>query len=151
MKSTLNNFTPVVKKAVTIFINELISDKIKTALRDSEKTEEEVEPGVEREEEERKRQAVTTEEEIEFYILTKMLLREFVETEHFISYKDTIPYFAITVDNDVRKWICRLYASKRRKVLTFRDDEKIEIENIYDIEKYKEKMEKIVKELIGKD
>lgn len=141
MQSTMEKYSPIVKKSITLFISELLSDKIKTFLRETEKEEQEPSESdkEELEEKEEKQQVVTTAEEIEAYVIIRYLLREILGDKHELTYKDTRSYFSITIDNNIRKWICRIFIQPTKKGIEFRDGEKIQIEKIEEIENYKEK------------
>ena len=140
-QSTMDKYSPIVKKSITLFISELLSDKIKTFLRESEKEgqESDVTEAEEVEEKEEKVPIITTAEEIEAYVIIRYLLRDNLEDKHKLTYKDTRSYFSITIDNNIRKWLCRINIQPKKKVIEFRNGEKIQIEQIQEIENYKEK------------
>ena len=151
MSSVLERFEPIVKKSMTLFINEIVSDKIKSAL-DGVRSEEikgvveeaEVKEEKELQEEEQEvkktKESETTQEELEAYYLVKFLLKDTVGDSHTIDYKDTLSYFAVMIDNNIRNWICRFYFDRSIKRIRFHGEDKIDIENIQDIEKYKDKL-----------
>ncbi|MCI1951767.1 MAG: type I restriction endonuclease [Clostridiales bacterium] len=144
-QSVMDRFRPILKKALSEYINELMNDKIKSALnsdsasnKPSEKEQnsipEEVKP---------ENKIVTTPEEIGAYSLIKMLLKELVPIED-ITYKDTVNYINILYQNKTTKWICRLILNNSRKILIIPDENKKEqkysIESIYEIEAYKDQL-----------
>ena len=109
MQGIIDKFKPIVKKSISQYINELVNDKIKNALNiqdDIHGPEGEIieEPVVEDE-----RDGIeTTEEEIQAYYIVRSILGSCVPLER-ITYKDTISYFSILIDNKVTRWICRIY------------------------------------------
>ncbi|HEX8608644.1 MAG TPA: hypothetical protein VF679_08405, partial [Pedobacter sp.] len=100
--------------------------------------------------------AVTTEEEIEGYFIIKSVLRPFVDPKR-IVHRDALSYFAILLDNNNRKTICRLYLGSK-KYLVVLDDNKKEIKHeissldeIYDyVDLLKGVVERLEKALVTK-
>jgi len=137
MPSVLERFTPIVKKSITVFINELVNDKIKAALEGGEPrrdTNEFDEPELSP-----KRKIITTEEELEAFVMIKFLLKDSLKNNT-LTYKDTASYFAVLLNNKVSCWICRIRLGSKKNIIEFKDGETIEIESIQDIEKYKDKL-----------
>jgi hypothetical protein len=114
--SVLENFKPIVKKAVNQIVTEMVSDRLKVALSETETKPTENEPG---KPEDLKHKIVTTEEEIEAFHIIKAILRQFVPADK-IEYKDTQSYFAIIFEGNTWKWFCRLYFSQSGKYIGFR-------------------------------
>jgi len=147
-QKVVDKFKPILKKALNNYITELMNDKIKTALGSHEdviQTSEKAEPESEEETSasEPVSKIVTTEEELEAFFIVKNLLKDTVAMND-ITYKDNERYMAILYKGKTTKWICRFYFNTATKYLAVSNDnkkeEKIVIENIYDIEKYKEKL-----------
>lgn len=141
-KGVLENFEQLVKKAFKQYINELVNDKINAALKStsSEREKEEPEnledlPVLENPD------IVTTEEEIEGYAISKILLKELVEDER-VFYRDNKSYFNILLDDNIRKWLCRLYLNGANKTVQFNDEERtsVNLEKISDLTNYKSKL-----------
>lgn len=109
MQGIIDKFKPIVKKSISQYVNELVNDKIKNAL-----TMQDTIPGPEGEiiEEpivEDEREGIeTTEEEMQAYYVVRSILGSCVPLER-ITYKDTISYFGILIDNKVTRWVCRIY------------------------------------------
>ena len=125
----LEQFTALVRKSITSLINDTISDRLKTALK-TETSAEEV-PVIEEKSEEnaKSNNIVTTEEEIEGFFIVKSILRTTVSSER-ITYRDAQSYFAILLDDNNRKTICRLYLnSQTNKSICFLDENKKEIKH----------------------
>ncbi|WP_053362552.1 hypothetical protein [Bacillus sp. FJAT-27251] len=66
---------------------------------------------------------VTTEDELEGYVTVRMLLGEAVEKDR-VFYRDNMSYFNILIDNNIRKWVCRLGFNTANKYVKFNDEEK---------------------------
>jgi hypothetical protein len=148
-QQAVQRFEPIVRRSMSLFIAELVSDKLKSALQETEKKSI-AEPEGNGDQEAKRaagKEFVTTEEEIEAFVLTRMLLKDSLGEGHQLTYKDTASYFNILLDNNVRKWICRLYLSSNQKVIQFRDGEKAQLETVQDIEKHKEKLVTIVQSI----
>ena len=71
----------------------------------------------------------TTEEELQAFYVVKAILRGSVPAER-VTYRDAQTYFAIFIDNNNRKPVCRLYLdSENNKRITFVDEAKKEHHN----------------------
>lgn len=148
-QTVIEKFRPILKKALNNYVSEIMSDKIKSALDTAETTtaeQEDLEPA-----ETQAPKIVTTAEELEAYFVVKNVLKEQVPIQD-ISYKDNEKYMVVLYKNNVRNWICRFYFSDNRKCLAISDENKKEvryaIENIYDIENYKEQLTDALKKYL---
>ncbi len=120
----LDQFTSLLKKSIHSYINDQITDRLKSALSSTdEKSETGQTEQVKQEPEDDG--IVTTVEEMEGYMIVKSILRQNVEPSR-IMYKDTRSYFAIMLDNQ-RKTVCRLYFNGKQKFVTTMDENKKEI------------------------
>jgi hypothetical protein len=115
-----DKFSQTIKKSISEFLNDIIRTKLEGALEVNkneeikiDNTEELVEV-----EEVKKNNIVTTEEEIRGLAIVKSLLHGEIELNR-ISYKDTNNYFNVLLDNNTRKWICRLYFNTDNKYISF--------------------------------
>lgn len=147
----LEQFTSLTKKSINGYINDLISERLKSAL----KTEEGIEIGdnIEKndtiaiEQTDKDDKIVTTEEEIESYLLVKAILRKHVDVSR-IVYRDAQTYFAILFDDNNRKPICRMYFNSSKKYVSTFDENKKETKHLIgsldDIYSYSEDIIKIV-------
>ncbi len=147
----IERFRPILKKSLNDYINETMSNKIKSALDNAEKvtsTTEEVqpEPAVQIDLKPVSK-ITTTADELEGYFIIKNILREVTDINN-ITYKDTESYMNILFKNNVRKWICRLYFNENQKLLVVPDENKKDIRcpltNIYDIEQYKPQLTEVL-------
>ncbi len=134
----LEQFTLLTKKSISNYINDLISERLKSAMKqeNEEKTTSTEEAT-----------AVctetsvidTTSEEIEGFMITRAILRQVVDVSR-VVFRDAKTYFAILFDDNNRKPICRLYLNGSKKYIVMFDEEKKElktpIETIDDLYKF---------------
>lgn len=107
-QNIINQFRPIVKKTINQYINDMMNEKISSALESENAqaaTQSEVAESIASEE---KSRINTTAEELECYFIIKGILCEIVSPSRIIS-KDTESYFSIILDNNIRKWICRIF------------------------------------------
>ncbi len=139
-------FTPLINKAVKQFKNELFNNMLAEAIDKSNNVEEDKSNNDVKTETEQN-EVVTTLEEIESFGIVKTLLSDTIDPSR-ITYKDTLSYFGVLIDNNTRKWICRIYLKDNVKYIKLPDDNKnkikYEIDNIQDIIKYKDELAKVV-------
>lgn len=135
----IDRFTPIIKKALLQQINDTMNAKIKTALSkddpeengalnrlDNAQNEDIEEPPI------KESKIDTTIEELESYAIIKAILRTVVDSER-IVYRDTERYFSILLDNNNRKWICRVHLMQSTKYITVADENKNPVR--YDIDR----------------
>ena len=144
----LEQFTNLTKKSIQQHISDLITDRLKIALKKEDETNQPQLPATEAEKEvEDVNKVVTTAEEIEGYLIVKTILRQKVNAER-INYRDAQSYFAILLDDNNRKTICRLYLNSNKKHLAILDEQKKEIKNeiqtLDDIFKFADQLAKVV-------
>jgi hypothetical protein len=123
----LEQFSSLTKRAIQQHINDLINDRLKNALsQDEEVHQEAIIENTEIQLEESK--VVTTEDELEGFMIVKTILRQIIPVNR-ITYRDAQSYFAILLDDNNRKSICRLYLNGNKKFIATFDDQKKEIKN----------------------
>lgn len=133
-------FKEYAKKALTLSINESISDRLKSALNINQKpellTSLKVEPIVDGSDS----KIVTTEEELDAFQIVKAILREKISAER-IAPRDTQSYFGVLLDDNNRKPICRFHFNTANKYLELfhngKDGEKKQLTNLDDIYQYR--------------
>lgn len=120
----LEKFTSLTKKSFHQYLSDLVTERLKTALskEDAATKEQEVRAAEEGKREESK--IVTTEEELEAFMIVKTILRQYIPVER-IVHRDAQSYFAILLDDNNRKTICRLYLGTK-KYIGILDDKKKE-------------------------
>jgi hypothetical protein len=140
--TVIDKFNEITKQSLKEFINERITDRLKSAMDNgidvsSPKLPDDNEPKNEAEEETIEDDGiVTTEEELEGFYIVKSILREVINTAR-IQYKDTKSYFGINLDGKVTKTICRLRFTETKKTIGVLNSEgkeaKKEIANLDEI------------------
>lgn len=144
----LEQFTNLTKKSIQQHISDLITERLKTALtkEDEETKKQDVVQALEQAKLDEVK-VVTTEEELEGFMIVKTILRQKISANR-ISHRDAQSYFAILLDDNNRKTICRLYLNGSKKFLVTLDDQKKEVKNeinsLDDIFKHSETLLKIV-------
>ncbi len=126
--SVVEKFTEITKRSLKEFINERITDRLKTAIDIPDTTptastlveSQEIETDPELSSSENG--IVTTEEELEGFYIVKAILREVVDIRR-IQYKDTKNYFGINLDGKVSKTLCRLWFNSSKKSIGILDAE----------------------------
>jgi hypothetical protein len=137
-------------------VKDKVDDRLKSALNagtEHQKTDasEDNAPDLQTDENasDKKNSIVTTQEEKEGFYIVRGILSEVVEPDRIID-RDAQTYFAILLDDNNRKPICRLwFNSKSKKYLGLFDkdkkENKIEIQRPTDIHKYRNELLEIVK------
>lgn len=136
----IDKFTPVVKKAFSSFVNEIVNNKISSALSKDNEDEVSANSEIAATLEEPVSKVVTTEEEIEAFYIIRGMLAEIVPVDD-VVHRDTESYFGILYKDNNRKPICRLNLDRKNKQLFIPDENKkftkYIIESLNDIYKYK--------------
>ena len=121
----LEQFTELTKKSIQHYISDLITERLKTALsKEDEKNKVENEISAEQNLEDISK-INTTEEELEAFLIVKTILRQKVPATR-VTYRDAQSYFAIFLDDNNRKAICRLYLNGGKKYIGTLDENKKE-------------------------
>lgn len=161
-QKVIDQFTPLVKKAISDLINDTISDRLGLALSTKETPNEpkipEDKPQSQTKESkplpegvvfmDEERGIITTQEEIDSYLVVKAILRPVVDVSR-VYYRDAQSYFAILLDDNNRKPICRMYFNaKSVKYIALIDKDKKEtrytIESLDDIYKYTDQLRETI-------
>ncbi|WP_448821257.1 type I restriction endonuclease [Cetobacterium sp.] len=116
-----DKFSLIIKKSLNEFLNDIVRTRLEgvlenntTALNNTQVIVEEVEEVVIKDEPE------TTQEELEGLGIVKSILIEKLGNDiSRVEYKDTISYFGILLDGNIRKWICRLRFNTDNKYISF--------------------------------
>lgn len=132
----LEQFTILVKKSFQQHISDNITARLKDALT-KESNDEENKP---EEDNMANSKVVTTEDELDSYRIIKAILAKKMDVSR-IKYRDAQSYFAVLLDDNNRKTICRMHLdSATNKYFCLIDDNKKEvrhdIDSIYDLYKY---------------
>lgn len=141
-QKVIDSFTPLIKKSIQQYVNDSMNAKIKTAL--SKDSDEDIDtitevPATEDTTPSHESKINTTIEELEAYAIVKSILRTTVDSDR-IAYRDTESYFGILLDDNNRKWVCRVYLMTSVKYITVADENKkpvrYDIDTIDDIYKH---------------
>ena len=145
-------FSELVKRAISSYINELNSKRLKTALSSEEQREasetaasQELSDTVSVNDD----GIVTTQEELDGFNIVRAIVRKSVDVSRVI-YRDAITYFAILLDDNNRKPICRLYfnAKSKKYISTFNANKvetKHEITDLNDIFNFEKELCEVIK------
>jgi len=151
-QNVIEQFTILTQKALRRFLNDRINERIQSAIQDvdqravpvSEPFEEQVDEEVDEEVDfvqDKKREIVTTEEEIEGFFAVKSILREVIDIKR-VHMRDTKSYCGILLDDNNRKPICRLRFNRSQLYLgvfvQHKKEERMPINGIDDIYSFAE-------------
>lgn len=110
-QKAISIFAPLIKKSFQRLINEQVNARLQNAMDKSEESPTvETDPKLETDtpiENNSKPQIITTQDEINSFYMLKAILHDYLEG-HELTYKDTLSYFSICLDNKVTKWVARL-------------------------------------------
>jgi len=144
-QNVIFQFSDLVKRSVHQVISDLITDRLKSAI-DKENENATPQPTEqtlvnEQDIESKEKVVETTSDEMEGFFIVKSILRTDVDSYR-IAYRDAQSYFAILLDNNNRKTICRLYFGASKKCIGIFDnakkETKYEIQNLDEIYNYGE-------------
>lgn len=136
-QKVIDKFRPITKRAINQYINDKMSSKFKETLNNAETDDNDQSP----DDEEKENKIVTTFEELNAFAIVKSILRKTVNPSR-IVYRDTERYFGVLLDDNNRKWICRINLDSKNKHIIISDENKkgvrydIEsLDDIYNLEK----------------
>ncbi len=127
----IDQFSSIVRKTFTQLINDSINERLKNALA-SEHAQLAIEQTVvqntgESQEqpvaEDKANKVITTQEEIEGFFIIKSILRNSVRSQR-ITYRDAQTYFAVFMDDNNRRPVCRLYLNGKKQLGVFDADKR---------------------------
>jgi len=147
----LEQFTNLIKKSATIYISDLITERLKTALnKENESASQQESQTVIPTNPSNENNVVTTEEELEGFMIVKTILRQKIDAKR-VFYRDAQSYFAILLDDNNRKTICRLYFNSSKKYIAIIDENKkeikTEISSLDDIFNFSDKLMQVIERL----
>lgn len=141
-QKVVDKYTPLVKRAFTSFINDIVNQKISSALSTSEESETEDSSKKENISEPESK-IITTEEELESYYVVRGILAGTIPLKD-IAHRDTESYFGILYQDNNRKPICRIFIGTTQKQILIPDEnknfERYYIQSIDEIYNYKNKL-----------
>ncbi|MFC5385155.1 type I restriction endonuclease [Aquamicrobium segne] len=129
-------FTSLVRSAFREVIRDSVKSRISSALADTDQVVEEIENNVDEDE------IVTTEEEIEGYMIVKAIVRDTIKAQRVIM-RDAKSYCAVIIDNNNRKPLTRLHFNRALKYISLFDgdkEERVQIETLDHIYEYTDRL-----------
>lgn len=130
-QNVVDEYKILTKKALREVIDEIIDERLDDIKDSKSKESQEIAS---------KTQVVTTQEEIEGFEIVKAILAETIASKN-VTHKDTINYFGVLLNDNSRKWVCRLYLnSPKNKFITIQDKNgeiRFNINYVSDIYRYK--------------
>jgi hypothetical protein len=143
-KSTLDKFKPIIKKGLAQFINERVNEKLSAALNTSAAAKEEIIEPIQSEPE-----IITPAEEMETFTIVKIILKDTIQIDR-LYYRDNKSYFNILLDDNIRKWIVRVfvYDNKIKMVLNDSNKTSYEISTPVDLMLHSNEIVNVVETLI---
>lgn len=148
-RQVIEKFQGLIKTSMKQFLNDQVNDKLKAALANT--NEDMKKPELAMNEvavtmEDTGQQIVTTQEELEGYVLIRMLLKDVIPAER-VFYRDNLSYFNILIDDSIRKWVCRLGLNANNKYIQFNDEAKttFALTTTFEIENHKDKLLEVAK------
>ncbi len=143
-------FSVFVASAIKQFKNELISQRLQTALEQEDSPLPPVEESdlkeEDKEEPSNKREIHTTQEELEAYFIVKTIVRKVIDPKR-VAIRDTLSYCSVLFDDNNRKPICRLRFNRTQKYLGVIDENKKEtrqpIDDLEDIYKFADNLRNV--------
>jgi hypothetical protein len=140
----LEQFTGLTKKSLQQYLSDQITERLKSALTKEDAVAKEQDAI--HAEQPRDLNIVTTEEELEAFMIVKTILRQKIKSSR-VVHRDAQSYFAILLDDNNRKTICRLYLGKKKCIGIMNGkkvETKMDMESIDDIFKYADALIKTV-------
>lgn len=144
-------FSELTRKASIQFLNDQANDRLKSAISGTPAPTVQTKdpaPSEAESEEEAGDKIVTTEEEIEGFMVVKAIVRHAIDVKR-VTVRDNKSYCGILLDDNNRKPICRLHFNRSQKYLGVFDQDKSEtrtpINGVDDIYAHSEKLIETVK------
>jgi hypothetical protein len=140
-------FSELTRKASVQFLNDQANDRLKSAISGSSASvalvKDPIAPSPAEPEEEAGDKIVTTEEEIEGFMVIKAIVRNAVDVKRVVI-RDNQSYCGVLLDDNNRKPICRMHFNRTQKYLGVFDQDKnetrIPINGVDDIYAHSEKL-----------
>jgi predicted type IV restriction endonuclease len=139
-EGVMTQFTEIVKKTVEQTFSDIVSDRLMSAINQTNQVTPETPVDSPTSVEDDENKIITTEEELNGFYIVKSILRTKIASNR-ITYKDSISYFSIILDDSSKKTLCRLwFNSQKKKYIGLLDSEnkeiKFEIISLDDIYNY---------------
>jgi predicted type IV restriction endonuclease len=125
-EKVLEQFTNLTKKSIQQYISDLITERLKTALIKEDEVVKDQSSTIPEDVLVEDNKIVTTEEELECFVIVKSILRQKIPVTR-ITYRDARTYFAVLLDDNNRKPVCKFYLNSPKKYFILLDEQKNEI------------------------
>ncbi|MES2486265.1 MAG: type I restriction endonuclease [Bacteroidota bacterium] len=122
----LEQFTNLTKVSLNQYISDLITERLKSALTKENEVIKEQDAALAPEATADSNNIITTQEELEGFMIVKTILRQKVPVSR-IVHRDALSYFAIILDDNNRKTLCRLYFNGTKKHMVTLNDQRKEV------------------------
>jgi len=151
-QNIIDEFKTYTKQAFSEIVNDLVNDRInsiKSKLSEETSSAEEINDAEAKADD----GIVTTESELEGFFIVKSILAEVTPINTIVA-RDTKSYFGILLNDNNRKWICRLhFNSEKNKYIGIhikeKEETRFDIDNVEDIYKYKNELLEATSRLKG--
>lgn len=144
-------FAELTRKASAQFLNDQANDRLKSAITGVQTTPAPANgptQGIREAEQETSEKIITTEEEVEGFMIVRAIVRQTVDVKR-VAIRDNQSYCGVLLDDNNRKPICRLHFNRSQKYLGVFDHNKnevrIPINSVDDIYSHSEKLIETVK------
>lgn len=145
-------FTVIVKRSINAYINDLISDRLKAAIKNNNSEQEQQNDTQQNIEEKTQSKVVTTEEELEAFYIVKAILRGIVDSED-ILYRDSVTRFSVFFKGNKSTTICSFWFNGKQKKIGFQkgkgENDLFPIEKLDDIWNYADRIIESAKVIIS--
>lgn len=145
---TCDQFRGIVKRSIASYINDIISDRLKAAIKDGEAEQEAIQQAQAEEAAAKENKIVTTEEELQGFYIVRSLLLDLVPSESII-YRDSMTRFTIFWEKNRAQAICRFESTNNiiRQIVIQNTEEDgknfvHKIESVDEIAQYAEELRK---------
>lgn len=141
-QAVIDRFKDIVKQSLNQYINELMTDKIKNVIEIPSESSP-IQNKIISQPSAPPNKNTPTEEETEAFYIVKTILRKRVEPSR-ITHKCTDNHFSVLIDNNARKWICRLVLGDNQKYMLLpgndKKTERVEFRNIDSLYAYRSQL-----------
>lgn len=133
-------FTVLVKRTINNYVNDMITDRLKAAMADTQSMAAEETTSIE--EESADSGIITTDEELQaFYMIKAMLVQEGIPSAR-VAFRDAKSYFSILIDDNNRKTVCRLHlnVASNKRISFGAEQEKQKLQCLDDLYNLKDRL-----------
>lgn len=114
--SKIEYFRYIAKKAMKTHLGNYVRSRLESAMEEPDETPEAEEVTTEQPQEEPELKIITTQEELNAFFIVAAILTQDKRSLGRIRYRDAQSYFAVLLDDNARKPICRLSLNKKKRL-----------------------------------